>query len=360
MTRQAAFFSTGLVAVVLDAQPMATVITNSDRIIVYANASFRNIVDIPHNHDVIGLRLGKALGCANVAEAEAECGETRFCTYCGAAKAILLSLSGRSATEECHVARHLRNKYQSLVFQVWSEPLSTCGEHFAIHTLVDIAHEKLLTEIEAKLCTDMLGITTDMAEVATQLDDGLDPHFARDVDALRLGLGNLQDIIITHKEFLEAENGVLDVQLRHLGSVQLLSDVLGFYAAHPQAKGKSLSLAPDCPDISFRSDRRLLVRILLAMVGNALEAAHPGETVTLGCRMFGHFLRFFVHNPGVVPEHVQAHVFKRSFSTKGPGRGLGTYSIRLFCENYLGGKASFDSAPELGTSFKVDLPLDLT
>jgi sensor histidine kinase regulating citrate/malate metabolism len=48
-------------------------------------------------------------------------------------------------------------------------------------------------------------------------------------------------------------------------------------------------------------------------------------------------------------------LFQRSFSTKGTGRGLGTYSIRLLTENYLEGKVSFVSNEAEGTVFSIEL-----
>jgi sensor histidine kinase regulating citrate/malate metabolism len=38
----------------------------------------------------------------------------------------------------------------------------------------------------------------------------------------------------------------------------------------------------------------------------------------------------------LIPKDVQLQLFQRSFSTKGMGRGWGTYSIRLLTERYLG------------------------
>jgi signal transduction histidine kinase len=54
-------------------------------------------------------------------------------------------------------------------------------------------------------------------------------------------------------------------------------------------------------------------------------------------------------------EEVQRQLFQRSFSTKGIGRGLGTYSIRLLTENYLKGKVSFISNETEGTVFSIEL-----
>ena len=64
-----------------------------------------------------------------------------------------------------------------------------------------------------------------------------------------------------------------------------------------------------------------------------------------------------VHNDGVIPREVQLQIFQRSFSTKGgEGRGVGTYSVRLFTENYLRGRVGFHSIEGSGTTFGLTLP----
>jgi sensor histidine kinase regulating citrate/malate metabolism len=60
-----------------------------------------------------------------------------------------------------------------------------------------------------------------------------------------------------------------------------------------------------------------------------------------------------------MPRDVQLQVFQRSFSTKGPGRGIGTYSIRLLVSRYLHGTVDFESSKEQGTTFRVHLPFEI-
>ncbi len=57
-----------------------------------------------------------------------------------------------------------------------------------------------------------------------------------------------------------------------------------------------------------------------------------------------------------MPPEIQLQVFNRSFSTNGTGRGIGTYSIRLLGEKYLGGQVTFDSFDGGGTTFRIHLP----
>jgi sensor histidine kinase regulating citrate/malate metabolism len=91
------------------------------------------------------------------------------------------------------------------------------------------------------------------------------------------------------------------------------------------------------------------------MVKNALEASRSGEPVIIGCSAADGGVEFSVHNSGAVPRDVRDRIFTRSVSTKGAGRGLGTYSIHVL-SRYLKGKASFTSSEEEGTTFRVWFP----
>ena len=82
-----------------------------------------------------------------------------------------------------------------------------------------------------------------------------------------------------------------------------------------------------------------------------------GATVSLGCHAEGDAVCFSVHNAGVMPVRVQSQVFNRSFSTKGSGRGLGTYRIKLISERYLRGQVSCVPNADEGTRFTACYPV---
>ena len=98
---------------------------------------------------------------------------------------------------------------------------------------------------------------------------------------------------------------------------------------------------------------------IVNMLKNAFEATEPGGTVELGCELQGRACRFFVSNAETIPPNVASKVFERSFSTKSDvGRGLGTYSMKLFGERILKGKVSFTTSEEYGTTFFIELPVE--
>ena len=113
----------------------------------------------------------------------------------------------------------------------------------------------------------------------------------------------------------------------------------------------------ECRDVLFESDPTILARVLVNLVKNALEASRAGDSVHVACRRRDDEVVFSVWNSGVMSEDVQLQIFNRRFSTKGKDRGLGTHSVKLFAETYLGGRVTFRSEEPDGTTFFVALPV---
>jgi len=119
---------------------------------------------------------------------------------------------------------------------------------------------------------------------------------------------------------------------------------------------KYLYIDKQAENIEFTTDISLLRRIVGNMIKNALEATMPGSAVTVSCSVSDTEVDFSVHNKSYISKDVQLQLFNRSFSTKGVGRGIGTYSMKLFGEKFLKGKVSFESTREKGTTFFLKVP----
>ena len=105
------------------------------------------------------------------------------------------------------------------------------------------------------------------------------------------------------------------------------------------------------------TDRTRLRRVIGNMLKNALEATRAGETVSMGGDAIDGTITYWVKNPDVIPLESQLQIFKRTYSTKGLGRGLGTHSMKLITERYLHGSVTFTSREGEGTVFRVKIPL---
>jgi K+-sensing histidine kinase KdpD len=340
----------------LDAITEIVLILNSQRQIIFANEKLRKFLDIEHRQEIYGQRPGEILKCEHAFELPSGCGTSKFCTECGAAKAIKSSLNGKSCVEECRITT-IDN--ESLDLRVSAVPIEFEGEQFTIFTLHDISDEKRRLMLERIFFHDILNTAGGIKGLADIINSS-------DADeSMHLLLAQLSDRLIdeikAQQELTFAENGQLKTSSETLSSVEIISKVADTYKHHPLSEKKNIIVYTD-EDYIFTSDNGLLQRVIGNMVKNALEATQPNGDVAVRTKKVDNYIVFLVHNDSYIDESSQLKIFQRSFSTKGINRGLGTYSIKLLTENYLGGRAGFVSNKEHGTTFYVIYPekLELT
>lgn len=355
--RQADLFSKSPVVSILDRLPMGVVVFNVFRQIVYANAAFRTVAADGAPGDLLGLRLGEALSCTGSKVDSGVCGTTELCRSCGAAQALAKTLGGQDmAGGECSISRCGVKRLENLDFRIWVWSMQQGGDRFQVTIMADIRAEKRLELMERIFYHDVLNIVSGMQGICELMHEE-ETEASAELDLLLFAVGRVTELIVSQRDFSLAEHGDYEVVSTKMGTHALLTDITALMRQEPSCRGKTLRIAPESVDAFFASDRKLLLRILVNMQKNALEATPAGGEVMVGCALEEGAVRFWVHNDGVVPEAARPQIFRRAFSTKGRGRGLGTYGMKLFAETYLGGKVGFTTDATAGTTFFVRLPL---
>lgn len=345
-----------------DAVPNGLTILNQQRQIVYANRTMLNMLHEPPRQSPIGLRPGEALNCAHAYETGGGCGTTEFCATCGAVRSILQAQQGHRDEQECRILYNRNGAVDALDLRVWSTPFDYDGERFTLFAVTDISDEKRRQILERLFFHDIAN-TAGAIQGLVQL---IDMH-KNLVELTEMGIGDLLaqashqlvDEIVAQRELIAAENGELEPHYTLVSALDILEECISLYRKHGVAEDRSLQIAPQATAVMLETDPALLRRVLGNLLKNALEASAMGDTVTAGCDQIGQFVRFWVHNPTFMPRQVQLQIFQRSFSTKGNGRGLGTYSIKLLSERYLNGQVSFTSSRDKGTVFVAIYPLQV-
>lgn len=361
VAQQAKLFAESPAAGVLNRLPLGVAVCNATRQIIYSNEKFRELasLDCPEKN-VTGQRLGEALSCLGANIEPGGCGTGELCRSCGMAQALAQGLTDSHLVEgECSLARYGGKRLESLDFRIWIWGLAYSGQIFHAAILTDTRAEKRLALMERIFYHDILNIVSGMRGICELMREEEACPEKAELDLLFFATERIKDLIVSQREFSQAEHGDYEVVVHKLGTLSLLSDITAFMRRETSARGKSLDIDPKSDDTFFASDRKLLTRILVNMQKNALEASAPGETITVGCQADDGHVRFWVHNPGVVPDSARPQIFRRAFSTKGVGRGLGTYGMKLFTERYLGGSVGFTSEAATGTTFFVCLPLEI-
>jgi hypothetical protein len=154
---------------------------------------------------------------------------------------------------------------------------------------------------------------------------------------------------------LSAERGDIQVRTDIVSTADLLLLLCEEFT--DMAEVKKIRIQVETSPLVIETDLTLIRVVLWQITKNAVESSRRGETVTLRAYQEGEDAVFTIHNPGAIPDSVKEFIFMRSFSTKEErGRGIGTYSAKLFTERYLQGSVSFTSSLEEGTTFIVRIP----
>lgn len=356
LDRQAAFFNDAfLTRHLLDAMPEMVVVLNSHRQIVFANRAFYHISGRTEAESLVGSRVGEVLSCHVALGREEGCGTGDSCETCGALVAMLSGLSGARNIQECTMTQQVEPVARHLTLRVCSVPLRFSEEEFVVLAGTDVSHEHRRLALERTFFHDILNLVGSIQGFAElmELDESVDPLMVS--RRIQLASQKVIDEIDAQRVLLAVEKGELKVDNHVLTSLDVLRNLVELYEGQEIARKRILKIDDYAIDASFVSDATLLRRILGNMVKNALEASPEGYEVTLGVdkRLGG--LIFWVHNTTVISASYQQRIFQRDFSTKGSGRGLGTYSMKLL-GRFLSGDVSFESSSDSGTRFSLNLP----
>lgn len=343
------------IKVVLEAVTGFVLILNENRQIIAGN---QELLDALNRHEpgcVVGLRVGEAFNCIHFTEGPDGCGSSKHCRTCGAVLSILASqVNGRPAEDVCRLSFYRDGNLQAADLRVRATPLEINGCHLTACVLHDISALKRREVLEQVFLHDFLNALGGIAGWSELLRKTDQHTAAREIAALA---ESLKEEVITQRTLLAAERGELNVNRQEFDVASFMSRLKLIFGHHAIAHGKVLSVVAVPRPARIFSDQTLLMRVLVNMLKNAFEATAPGGAVQLWFEWRDAAPTFVVQNAGVIPEYVQERLFERSFSTRSSeGRGIGTYSMKLYGERYLGGRVSFTCDKESGTRFFVSLP----
>ncbi len=334
-------------------------ILNKDRQVLAANPETLKALNVNDAECLLGLRPGELLGCAFSNESPGGCGTSKNCSTCGAVISILASQKSQEpAVNECLMSVIHDGKNEAHEFTVRSTPITLDDIPLTIFVIHDISASKRRDVLENVFIHDLNNLLTglqgwseilvrhpqDAANIAHKIVS-LSTHLTQEVQNQRL--------------LLQAERGDLKVSLEPVRVENILDGMKSFFSGYPMESVNRLDIEGTHGKTVLMSSAPLLTRVLANMVKNAMEATEPPARIRIWFEFRTGRPCFLVQNPGEMAPEIALQIFKRSFSTKGlNGRGLGTYSMKLFGEQYLGGQVGFSSDRSHGTVFFVLLPAD--
>lgn len=172
---------------------------------------------------------------------------------------------------------------------------------------------------------------------------------------------NLNGLVSDLLDVAQMEEGKLTLARQQVPAHSLLSACVAELQVWLEQSGKTAVV--DAPrDLLIDADPRLMQRVVLNLLSNAIKHTPEGTTVTLRAAQapFGSLIEIADDGPGIPPERL-VRIFERF--AHGPGTqnstqrntGLGLTFCKLAVEAH-GGSIAVNSAPGIGTTFRVLLP----
>lgn len=331
-------------------------ILDENRQIVYSNDILLKTLKVEQIEQILGKRFGEAINCRFAFDEKGGCGTSEHCRYCGAVNAMMeCQKTGNKTVSECRIRRNVDGVENFLDIEVTATPFIHEKTSYTIFSLIDITDRKRRAIIEKIFFHDILNVAAGLQgffELFNSIDEEEQQNF------IQMGASlshQIIDEIGSQRLLTQAENHELIVSTQPIESIEFIHQIANDLQFLEVAKGKNIVISEKSDAVRFQSDPVLLRRVLNNMVKNALEASSAGQTVTLAVKKSDQKLKFSVHNPKFIPREIEMQVFMRSFSTKGTQRGLGTYSMKILGEQYLGGTVNFTTSEQEGTTFFIVL-----
>jgi signal transduction histidine kinase len=346
-----------VVKAVLEAVDSYAVVINQHRQVLAANRALLDAVTMDGDFSgCLGMRVGEVLGCLHAEEGQDGCGSSMACRKCGNLVTALATLgSGEPSRAECLITIQQEGRWEAHEFAARSVPLQVRDQNLILLTLRDISSQKRRGNLE-RVFVHGLNRPLQRLKGWTEVMQGAGAG-AAGVAGEILGLASrLMAEMEFHRLLLQAEAGTLEAGMREVAPADVLEELEGMLGAEISARLIRLPL-PAGRQL-LRTDPAILCQVLGHMVLNALEAVPPGGQARIWFERLQGRPVFMVQNPGCMPPEVAANVFQRSFSTKAPDRGLGTYGMKLLGEAVLGAKVGFATSWAEGTRFFIELPAD--
>ena len=346
----------------LDSLPYIAALINYERQIVYCNKVLLTNLGQKYFEKVIGNRPGEILSCINSKNETGGCGTNKNCKYCGAVNAILDSQKkNQKSTYECRIiSENDQNDTQWLDLAVTASPFQLKKTKYTVLTIADISDQKRRRALERIFFHDIINRVGSLSGYFELMRDiSSEEKIKEFLDVAHSITVDLTEDIVAQRELLAAENNELPMNVHNISVRYVTTQAAHQMQNHEVARNKRIDLEKNINDYVFETDPSLLKRILINMLKNALEAIDLNDSVTIGYKTEEKGIKIYVRNNSKMSDDVKSQVFQRSFSTKGPDRGLGTYSMKLLGEKYLEGKVGFTSDEDEETVFYIILPFSL-
>ena len=237
-------------------------------------------------------------------------------------------------------------------------------------TLIALAKEKELGELKSRFVdmashefrTPLSAILSAATLIGKQNGTGKEEKREGYVARIK---SNVKNMVIILNDFLsisKLEEGKMSVHPETFNLVDFSKSVIK--EVNPsRKKGQVIQLINEHPILSVHLDSKMTHHILVNLLTNAIKYSPENKDVILTISQTDKQAFMLVKDQGIgIPKGAQKYMFQRFYRAKNAtniqGTGLGLHIVKQYTE-LMGGRVYFTSDPFKGTTFTIELPLNL-
>ena len=334
-------------------------IINDNNQVVFSNDVIITKFGLNIETDILGLRPGEVFNCVNATNDTGGCGTTEKCKFCGSNQAINKCWAdGEKTANECRIIRNDGIHTSQLDLEIMATPFFH-KENYIILSMTDITEKKRKELLEKIFFHDIINIAGSLSGVLQLFPHLTEPEKEEYMQIASSLSDQIIDEIKDQQQMTKAERGELTVTSEPVYLDAFLKKIADQIRFNSVAIDKKIEANDLTDNFCIKTDEILLTRVLINMAKNALEAIRTGEGIRITALKTGQNVKIEVFNNTYIKKEVQLQLFQRSYSTKGKDRGVGTYSMKLIGERYLKGIIDFVSSESEGTTFFIQIPIEI-
>jgi signal transduction histidine kinase len=343
-----------VVTAIFQAAGGAVAILNEQRLVVVVNQPYLDLLG-EGAPDALGLRPGETLRCTRASDGPDGCGTGAGCASCGAALASVVA-DNRSRPEErdCTITVKRGERRVDLDLRVRAAPLDLDGERFTLLGVTDVSSERRRQLLERSFSGDVYQRVAALRAAAAALAGQNPPP--ETVGQVRLLVQQLDRALQIQRALVAGMGGHVEPVPRTVVIAEELSLLAQTLDRSTAIRGRRLEIVQPPPGEVMVVDSAMLQHVLTAMALNALEATRAGGKARVDAEVGPAVVTFRVWNAGHIPPALVHRIFQRYFTTRGSGRGNGTWSMKVVGEEFLRGEVGFRTSDAEGTTFWLTLP----
>lgn len=324
---------------VLDGMAEGVLVTDRSRRVSRTNPALRRIFGLERPVD--GRSLGEALRNPDVSEAIEE------------------------VSDSCSVSREIHLTWPAeRTLTLHAVGLPEGGTVAVFHDItalkrVDAVRRDFVSNVSHELRTPLTALSGYAEALA---ETGLSAAEVREHSAvIRRHVERLAALISDLLELARLEESGFAPHRDRFSAADLLNELAREWRPRAEDRGMTLVVAA-APEVVVDGDRGLLRQALNNLLENAVKYCGPGDRIEISARGIAEGVELMVSDTGPgIPHEDQPRVFERFYrvdkgrSREQGGTGLGLSIVRHVAETH-GGKATLESRPGAGATFRITVP----